>query len=180
MTPADRRLWLDTQAARYLAAVEAEDFDRQDALWTLAAHDHELEEALHAVHAGLAEEATAESSDAVAAAVGQFLPSAAVIRPASGPVTVGMVADELFRHTPGRLPAAAHALNETLRRSADELPADLGLPELTDWMVAKFGHMPAEYLKAFRHAATKVRMRASPEAEYQLAARRAKPAGGSS
>ncbi|MBP3957847.1 hypothetical protein J8F10_21550 [Gemmata sp. G18] len=180
MNPADRLLWLDTQAAHYLAAVEADDFDRQDALWALAAHDHELEEALHAVHAGLAEEAVTGMAAAVAAAVGQFLPSAGLIHPTGGPVTVGMVADELFRHTPGRLPPAAHALNETLRRATDELPADLGLPELTDWMVAKFGPVPTEYLKAFRHAATKVRMRASPEAEYQLAARRAKPAGGPS
>jgi hypothetical protein len=180
MTPADRRLWLDAQAADYLAAVEAEDFDRQDELWALAAHDHELEEAMHAVHAGLAEEAADGAAAAVAAAVGQFLPSAEVIRPAAGPVTVGMVADELFRHTPDRLPAAAHSLNERLRRATDELPADLGLPELTDWMATMFGPVPAEYLKAFRHAAAKVRMRASPEAEYQLAARRAKTAGGAS
>jgi hypothetical protein len=71
-------------------------------------------------------------------------------------------------------------LNDRLRKATDELPADLGLPELADWMAAKFGPVPAEYLKAFRHAATKVRMRASPEAEYQMAARRAKPAGGAS
>lgn len=180
MTPADRRLWLDMQAARYLVAVEAEDFDLQDELWSLAAHDPELEEAFYAVHTGLAEEAAAGVAATVADAVVKFLPSAEVIRSAAGPVTVGMVADELFRHPPDRLPATAHALNEKLRQASDELPAELGLLELTDWMVAKFGPVPAEYLKAFRHAATKVRMRASPEAEYQLAARRAKPAGGSS
>ena len=179
MTPADRRLWLDVQAARYLAAIEAEAFDLQGELWQLAAHDHELEEALHAVHTWLAEETTAGVAAAVEDAVAKHLTSAEVIRPPTGPVTVGMVADELFRHPPDRLPAEAHALNERLRLAADELPAELGLLQLTDWMVAKFGPVPPEYLKAFRHAATKVRMRASPEAEYQLAARRAKPAGGS-
>ena len=38
-----------------------------------------------------------------------------------------MVADELFRHTPDRLSAAAHSLNEKPRRATDELPAEFGL-----------------------------------------------------
>lgn len=178
MTPNDRSLWIDLTAARYLDAVEANDFDTQQELWALAATDAELEAAFHEVHAGLLEEEQERTAAAIGAAAAKHLTSGEVVRPAGGPVTVADVADELFRHTPDRLPAEAHALNERLRKASDELPAELGLLQLTDWMVAKFGPVPAEYLKAFRHAANKVRMRASPEAGYQLAARRAKPAGG--
>jgi len=178
MTPADRRLWLDAQAANYLAAVEAEDFDRQDAIWQLAARDPELEEALHAVHAGLAEEAADSATDTVAAAVGQFLPSAEVVRPAAGPVTVGMVADELFRRTPDRLPAAAHALNDRLRQTTDELPAELGLSKLVAWAEARFGTADPAYWRAFREAALKLELRVAAETDYQLAARKGPKPGG--
>jgi hypothetical protein len=178
MTPAARRLWLDFQAAEYLSAIEAEDFDRQDAIWELAAHDAELEEVLHAVHAGLLEEGTAGVSVAVAEAVEQFLPSAEVVRPAGGPVTVGMVADELFRHTPDKLSAAAHALNEKLRKATDELPAELGLSKLTAWAEGRFGAADPSYWKAFREAALKLELRAAAEGEYQLAARKGPKPGG--
>ena len=178
MTPADRRLWLDLQAADYLAAVESEDFDRQDELWQLAAHDAELEEALHAVHAGMGEEADAKVVSAVADAVAKHLTSAEVIRPAAGPVTVGMVADELFRHTPDRLPAEAHALNEKLRASADELPAELGLSRLVAWAEGRYGAAPPEFWKAFRDAALKLELRAAAETDYQLAARKGPKPGG--
>lgn len=178
MNPADRRLWLDMQAARYLVAVEAEDFDLQDELWSLAAHDPELEDVLHAVHAGLAEEATAGVTAAVADAVVEFLPSAEVIRPTTGPVTVGMVADELFHHTPDRLPAAAHALNEKLRQASDELPAELGLSKLVAWAEARFGTTDPAYWKAFRDAALKLELRAAAETDYQLAARKGPKAEG--
>jgi hypothetical protein len=177
-TPADRRLWLDLQAADYLTAVEAEDFDRQDAIWALAAHDSELEEALHAVHAGMIEEADAKLVKTVADAVVKFLPSAEVIRPAGGPVTVGMVAEELYRHTPDRLPAAAHTLNERLRQATEELPAELGLSKLVAWAEARFGTADPVYWKAFREAALKLELRAAAETEYQLAARKSTKPGG--
>ncbi|OWK37301.1 hypothetical protein [Fimbriiglobus ruber] len=180
MTPSDRRLWLDLQTARYLDALERFDFDRQDELWALAAADPELEAAFHSLHVGL-EEADAEATaDALAAAVEKHLPSAEIVRPAAGPVTVSMVAEELFRHTPDRLSADAHALNDRLRQSADELPAELGLPTLTAWAEARFGPAPAEYWQAFRQAAIKTRMRARADEEFQIAARntRRKPEGG--
>jgi hypothetical protein len=180
MTPADRRLWLDVQAADYLTAIEAEDFDRQDAIWALAAHDAELEEALHAVHAGMSEEADAKVATAVADAVATFLPSAEIIRPAGGPVTVGMVADELYRHTPDRLPAAAHTLNDKLRRATDELPAELGLSKLVAWAEARYGATDPAYWKAFYEALIKLDLRRSAETEYQLAARSLRKLGGKS
>ena len=178
MNNTDRRLWLDATAARYLEAVEAQDFDTQEELWKLAATDADLEAAFHEVHAGILEEEHERTAAAVAAAVGQFLPSAEVIRPAAGPVTVGMVADELFRHTPDRLPAAAHALNEKLRQASDELPAELGLSKLVAWAEARFGAAPPEFWKAFREAALKLELRAAAETDYQLAARKGPKPGG--
>jgi hypothetical protein len=172
MNPTDRRLWLDLTAARYLDAVERADFDAQEELWQLAATDPDLEAAFHEVHADLVAEQEATIAAAVSAAVEQHLRSAEVIKPSAGPVTVADVADELFRHTPDRLPAVAHALNDRLRTAADPLPPDLGLSKLTAWAEARYGAAPPEYWAAFRQAALKVRMRATADTEFQLAARR--------
>ena len=96
-----------------------------------------LERALHELHPALDAEderdARRRAEGIVAAAVNQYLPSAEVIRPASGPVTVADVAEELFRHPPGLLPAEAHSLNERLRSLRVQLPDDLGLSKLTAW-----------------------------------------------
>lgn len=173
MTAKDRRLWIDVTAARYLEAVEREDYDTQEALWQLAAADAELEAAFHEVHAALLEEEAAATTAAVVAAVETHLPSATVVREPTGPVTFADVADELFRHTPDRLPPEAHALNAKLREATDELPTDLGLSSLIAFAEAKFGAASRDYWKAFREAAMRVRMRATVKtAEYQLAARR--------
>lgn len=176
MTPHDR-LRVSIAAARYLEALERDDQATLDALWARAAADPDLLAAFRDIHAGLVEEQAARDAAAlgtvVSAAVERHLPSAEVVRPATGPVTVGDVAEELFRHTPDRLPAAAHALNERLRAAADPLPADLGLSKLTAWAEAKFGAAPPDYWAAFRQAALKLELRSAAEAEYQLAARAA-------
>lgn len=173
MTPSDRRLWIDLRTAEYLDALDRRDFDAQDRLWRLADGDPDLEAAFHDTHAALVAEVDAHAAAAVAEAVAKHLPSAEVVRPTAGPVTVGMVADELFRHTPDRLSAAAHQLNDRLRASADELPVDLGLSKLTTWAEAKFGAAEGGYWKAFREAALKLELRAAAETDYQLAARQA-------
>ena len=90
-----------------------------------------------------------------------------------GPVTVADVADELFRHTPGRLNADAHALNDRLRTSREPLPVELGLSKLIAWAEAKYGPGALEYWRAFRVAALKLELRQGAETEYQLAARTA-------
>jgi len=184
MKPMDneRRLRVDVAAAHYLEALEAEDFDTTTALWQQALVDPDLESALREVHAGLVEEqaqrAAAVAATALIAAVETHLPSATVVRPAAAVLTVADVANELFRHAPDRLPAAAHVLNERLRTRAEVLPADLGLPQLTTWAEARFGPGPREYWKAFRQVAVKLELRRAAEADYQLAARRApKPEG---
>jgi hypothetical protein len=177
MNPTDPRLRLDLAAARYLEALERDDFDTTAALWQLALADPDLEAALREVHAGLLEEqahtAIAAAEAALTAAVQTHLPSAEILAPVAGPVTVGEVAAELFWNAPNRLPAAAHLFNERLRASREPLPPDLALPELTAWAEAVFGPGPADYWKAFRQAAVKLELRRAAEAEYQLAARRA-------
>ena len=170
MTPSDRRLWVDVHTADYLAAVESGDFAAQARLWAVAATDAELEAAFDDIHTALLEHDTDQTA-AVAEAVAKHLPSAEIVRPTAGPVTVGMVADELFRHTPDRLSAAAHQLNDRLRASAAELPVDLGLSKLTTWAEAKFGAAEGGYWKAFYDALIKLDLRRSVETEYQLAAR---------
>lgn len=181
MTHRDR-LRIDLAAAAYLDALARDDPDAQARLWGQAAADPNLLAAFREVHAGLLEECEAADQTAAGAAIARavetHLPSAEVVRPPSGPVTVGDVADELFRHTPDRLPPEAHALNAALRASQEPLPADLGIWVLKEWAEGKFGPGPADYWRAFGEAARKVRMRANADAEYQLAARRAKPSTG--
>ena len=183
MTPHDR-VRISLAAARYLDALERDDQDALDALWALAANDPEMLTAFNDINAGLLEEAQtrdlAAVESAVAAAVERHLPSADVVKPETGPVTVADVAAELFRHPPARMPAEAHALNEQLRTVADPLPADLGLAALLGWAESKFGPAPARYWEAFRQAALKARMRRAADTEFQLAARKTppKPEGG--
>jgi hypothetical protein len=175
MTPNDGRFRLDLAAARYLEALERDDFATVAALWSDAAADAELAAALREVHAGLAEEQqwadVTAATAVVSVAVEQHLPSGTVIRPPVGPVTVADVAEDLFRHPPDRLPAAAHQMNEVLRAARDLLPADLALSKLTTWAESKFGPAPAEYWQAFRQAALKLELRRAADAQYQLAAR---------
>jgi hypothetical protein len=175
MNSNDRRLQLDLAAARYLDALERDDFDTMTALWQAALTEPDLEAVLREVHAGLIEEhgreAAAATRAALTSAVETHLPSAEVVRPGAGVVTVADVADELFRHTPDRLSPEAHLLNERLRASREPIPADLGLSKLAAWAEALFGPAPVEYWKAFRQAAVKLELRRAAEAEYHLAAR---------
>ena len=178
MTPQDRRFWIDLTTSEYLDAVERHDLDEQDRLWALAATDAELEAAFLETHDALIEEAQAAAVtptiDAVRAAVLKHLPGVELDAPA-GPVTVAMVARELFERPPGRLTPEAALLNERLKAAATELPADLGLMTLTAWLRSTFGDAPPEYAKAFREAAFRLRMRINSDLEVQVAARRATP-----
>jgi hypothetical protein len=173
---------LDRITASYLRALDRGDFATLDRIWERAATHADLEQALQELHAALdaedEHEAERQAATVVTAAVGQHLPSAEIVRPASGPVTVADVADELFRHTPDRLPPEAHLLNEKLRSARSELPADLGLSKLVAWAEARFGPAPEAYWKAFRQAALKLELRRAAEAEYQLAARPGQPKPG--
>ena len=181
MTPQDRRFWIDLTTAEYLDAVERDDLDAQDRLWLLAAADAELEAAFLETHDGLAEEsqsaAVAPTIDALRAAVLKHLPGVELDAP-TGPVTVAMVARELFERPPGRLSPEAARLNDRLKAAATELPSDIGLTPLTRWLEANYGATPSGYAKAFQRAALTLRMRVSSDAEVQVAARRAEPKDG--
>jgi hypothetical protein len=176
MNPVERRLQLDLTAARYLDALERDDFATMAELWQAASHDHELEALLREVHAGLLEERAhgelTAVAEGIATAVEEHLPSAEIVRQTRGPTTVGDVADELYRRCPDRLPIDAHLLNERLRQSQEPLPENLGLSVLTAWAESRFGEGPPEYWRVFRQAAVKLVLRSAAENEYRLAARR--------
>ncbi len=181
MTPQDRRFWIDLTAAEYLDALERDDFDAQDRLWALAATDADLEAAFLETHDAIAEESQAAvvnpTIDAVRAAVLKHFPGVELDAPA-GPVTVAMVARELSERALARLDAETATLNDRLKGAATELPSDIGLTPLTQWLEANFGATPSGYAKAFQRAALKLRMRVSSDLEIQVAARRAKPQDG--
>ncbi len=175
MNPKDYRLFVDLVAARYLDALENDDHAAMEGIWKLAAEHPDLEKALHEVHEGLLEEQAqadlAAAEAALAKVVEKHLPSAEIVRSGDRPVTVADVADELYRHTPDRLPAEAHALNEKLRGCREPLPPELGLTKLAAWGDAKFGAAPIEYWQAFRRAAVKMQLQRTAASEYRLAAR---------
>jgi hypothetical protein len=170
---------IDRITASYLEALDREDIDVVDQIWERAATEPDLERALHELH--LAQDAEDEKTTAqetvriVARAVEQHITSAEIVRPVAGAVTVADVADELFRHTPNRLQASAHVLNERLRLEREPLPIELGLSKLTAWAEARFGPAPRDYWKVFREAALKLELRRAAEAEYRLAARPGQP-----
>jgi hypothetical protein len=56
MNPIERRLQLDLAAARYLDALEREDFSTMAELWKAAAGDDALQAAFRDVHAAILEE----------------------------------------------------------------------------------------------------------------------------
>ena len=92
-------------------------------IWGFALADPDLEAVLREVHTGLLEEQTGEAVAAAVAvltiAVKTHLPSAAIVHTSGVPVTVGDVAEELFRHTPDRLPAEARSMHHRVRLGPD-------------------------------------------------------------
>jgi hypothetical protein len=180
MTPNDRSLWIDLMASRYLDAIERNDFDAQHKLWRVAETNPELLAAFHDIHAGLVVEQDEVVATAIEVAAAKHLSSTEIVRPQDSRVTVADVANELFYHTPDRLPAETHALNERLRAVTESLPDDLGFSRLIAWAEERFGSAPGVYWKAFYAALVKLDLRRASESEYRLAARAApKPEGGS-
>jgi hypothetical protein len=176
----ERELDLLTEA--YIAALDAGDAATLDRIWERAASEPELEAYLYALDAEIDADdklqAGRTAKPMIADAVRTHLPSAAIVEPGTGPVTVGDVARELLRHPPAGLPAEAHALNEALGQSSEALPENLGLSKLVAWAEPRFGRAVPAYWKAFRSAALKLEMRRASAEEYQLAARRGPKAEG--
>jgi hypothetical protein len=179
MTDRENQRRLDDLALKYLAALDAGDFDALAALWEQAAADADLDAMLHELNAEVAAEQEGQDQATDAAlleAIRKHLPSAEVIAPA-GPVTVAEVAEHLRRNPPAGLTADELKANDLLLQAAEELPPDLGVSAVLGWG-RRFGAVPEAYWRAFREAALKLRMRR--EADFALAARRAgpKPPGG--
>ena len=168
---------LDRWTAEYLDAFDTFDVLELERIWEYASHEPQLEAALLDLHVALEEEAEEleqqTTQSAITLAVEKHLPSAEIVRPIQGPVTVADVADELFRHPPDRLNADAHAMNDRLRTSREPLPENLGITQLVIWAETKYGPAAREYWKAFRVAAHKLELRQATEIAYQLAARTA-------
>ena len=169
---------LDRLAMKYLTAIDAGDFDVIDALWLQAEQDAELAEMLHALHAEVVASQEAASQAAinkeVVAAIEKHMPSAEVIRPASGPLTVAEVAEHIRKNPPRGLTTDDLILNDVLRASAEAVPAELGISQILGWS-RRFGAAPEAYWKAFRVAALKLRMQRESAESHQMAARPSKP-----
>ena len=137
MTNRENQHRLDRLALQYLAAVEAEDFETIDALFEQAADDAELDAMLHGLNAELVAEQDARERAAITAAVldavEQHLPSAEVIRPAVGRLTVAEVAEHIRRHPPSGLTAADLRINDVLRGTTEAVPEELGLSQVLGW-----------------------------------------------
>lgn len=182
MNPTPERLRLDLLLARYLEAVETDDFETQDDLWKQAESDPGLCESLEQIHEDLLVESGLEElgqlRGVIRRMVEEHLPAARIEAESPTPVRIADVAEELFRHPPERLAAAAHAFNESLRHRQESLPDDLGLSALTRWAEERLGPAPPEYWKAFREVALRLELRHAAQVEFQLAARSIRKPGG--
>jgi hypothetical protein len=178
MTERENQRRLDDFALDYLAAVDAEDFDTIDALWEQAADDPDLDAMLHGLNAELAAEQESQEQAAIAGAVvGQIerhMPSAEVVRPKTGPLTVAEVAEHIRRHPPAGLTAEELRVNDLLGEVAEVVPVDLGVRQVVAWG-RRFGAAPEAYWRAFRQTALTLRMRRESAANYQMAARPTRP-----
>ena len=178
MTDRENQHRLDALALRYLAAVEAEDFDTIGALWEQAADDADLDAMLHGLNAELVAEQDGGEHAAIAAAVleqiEEHLPSAEVIRPVTGPLTVAEVAEHIRRHPPAGLTVDDLQLNDVLRHRTEVVPAELGLSQVLRWGTP-FGSAPEAYWRAFREVALDLWMQRTSAENYQMAARPQRP-----
>lgn len=169
---------LDAIAMRYLTAVEAGDLDTIGTLWLEAETDVELGEMLHNLNAELVSEydaeETAKVAGAIESAIEKHMPSAEVVRPHSGPLTVAEVAEHLRRNPPRGMTTDDLKANDLLRASTEVVPAELGLMKVVSWG-RKFGSASEGYWEAFREAALLLRMRRESAENYQMAARPTKP-----
>jgi len=177
MTDRERQRQLDLLAIQFAHALEDGDFATVDQLWCACATDPELETVFLDTAAELAQTHEAETQAhleaAVVEAVEQHLPSAELIRPPAGPLTVAEVAEFIRRHPPAGLATDEIVANEQLRESVQLVPAELGMSQVLDWG-RQFGAVPETYWRAFRQVALKLRMRRESDVHYQMAARQTK------
>jgi hypothetical protein len=98
------------------------------------------------------------------------MPSAEVLRPVPPPLTTATVAEYLRKNPPRGLTSDDLRLNDSLLKSAEALPTELGVAQVVAWG-RRFGNAPESYWKAFRAAALKLLMQVESAENYQMAAR---------
>ncbi|MFN4261707.1 MAG: hypothetical protein ACK4RK_20695 [Gemmataceae bacterium] len=178
MTDRENQHRLDRLALQYLVAVEMEDFDTIDSLWRQAGDDADLDAMLHGLNAELVAEQDAQKQAAIASAVldsvERHMPSAEIVRPTTGPLTVAEVAEHIRRHPPAGLTTDDLRLNDVLRKAREEVPSELGISQVIRWGT-RFGFAPEAYWRAFREVALDLWMERTSAANYQLAARPQRP-----
>jgi hypothetical protein len=178
MTDRDRQRELDRQVALFLSALEDGDIAAVDRIWSAAASDPGLEEALSDAAVELAAEydraASEHAGGVLEATLKAAMPTAEVIRPPSGPLSVAEVADQIRRSGAPGLTSADLTLNDRLALTGDPVPEHLGLSAVISWG-ARYGVAPRSYWKVFRQAALTLRLRRESAPEYRLAARPSPP-----
>jgi hypothetical protein len=178
MNDRDRQRQLDGFVERFLTALEEGDFDTVDQLWLVAASDPDLEVALTEAARELAAEYDHEFSESAGgileSTVRTSMPTADVIRPSNGPLSVSEVAEHIRRNGSPGLSAVDLIVNDTLARIQEPVPELLGLSAVISWG-GRYGDAPVSYWKAFRQAALSLRLRRESDAEYRLAARPGRP-----
>ncbi len=176
MNPISERMRYELLAAKYLLAIETDDFATQEALWHLAETEPDLVTLFQQVHDDLLEEeqqAEVEKvTQAIEESVEQHLPGAAVVKEPSQAVSFADVAAELLRSMPNEFSSDELQYNDSLRSRVVPLPDDLGLSNLITHAEAAFGPAPREYWQAFQKLAIRLRMRHADAENLQLAARR--------
>src|SRR4051812_12704596 len=99
MTERENQLRLDRLALRYLAAIDGDDFETIEAIWAQAADDSDLDTMLHGLNAELAAGQDSQDRDSVTTAIlegiERHMPSAEIIRPATGQLMVAEVAEHI-------------------------------------------------------------------------------------
>ena len=174
----DRNHELDSIVIRFLSALEDGDFETVEQVWSAAASDPELETALTDAAGELAAEYDREfhehAGSMLETTVRAAMPTAEVIRPATGPVTIAEVADHICRTGAPGLNAVDLVLNDALARIEDPVPEHLGLSSVIAWG-ARYGVAPDSYWRLFRQSALSLRLRRESETEYRLAARPGRP-----
>lgn len=174
MTDRERQRQIDLLAIQLVDALESGDFETVDRLWASAAKDQEVEAVFLETVTELVQTYEAETEARVAATVTEamerHIPSAEIIRPATGPLTVGEVAEFIRRHPPAGLTTTEIAANEQLHQSDETVPRELGMSQVLEWG-RQFGSQPETYWRAFRQAALKLRMRRESTLQHQMAAR---------
>ena len=178
MTNRENQHRLDKLALTYLEAIEQDDFSTIETLWNQAADDPDLDAMLHELNAEIVAEQDAQQHSPITSAVldtiEQHMPSAEVIRPITGPLTVAEVAEHIHRHLPAGLNNDDLKLNDVLRNVMEAVPPELGISQVIRWGT-RFGSAPEAYWRAFREVALDLWMERTSAEQYQMAARPRRP-----